>query len=224
MNLAEFIKAGETVEIQLGAITTRTKIEKVNDISSFVILQPTFKLLPILFQPKEIATFFFYRENGMHSFDAEFESKSMIGNLHVCTFTVVSEVEKRQRRFSYRLPVSMDITVRRKNQYDQAKSTEYMGRTINLSQDGMLFTCYQRMPVSSRLLIELKFSGQELCIINADVLRCMLPIKQGDPYSIAVKFISMTKRDRAQLSKFILNRQIEQRRTRPDDANPEETE
>lgn len=220
MNLNDYLNAGDTVELRMGAITARSKVERMDDEVNFAITQPTHKLLPIVFETNESVTFFFFKNNGMYSFRGRYAGRGMIEKVHICLFEATSEVEKNQRRFSYRLPVLLDVTVRRKSQLDQSKVTEYQAKTINLSQEGILFSCYANFQEGTRVMMELQLSENEICILQGDVLRAEPPLHKDEPYRVACKFANMTKRDQAQLAKFILNRQISDRRRRQELEGP----
>ncbi len=212
MNLYEQLREGETVEMRIGAIITKSKIERIDSATHFVVTQPTHKLLPVAFDLDEQIEFFFFRNNGVYSFRAAFSGRAMMGKMRVCAFTAVTDMKKSQRRLSFRLAVPLSMTLRRKSQYNQSKAVEYPAFTINISQEGALFSCPSRFPVGARLLLEIKFSATELCIVNAEVLRCELPLNKDDPYLIGVKFVNLTKHDQSQIAKFILNTQIDERR------------
>lgn len=214
MNLFEQLKIGETVELRLGAVTSRTRVERIDSETTFVISQPTHKLLPIVFQPNETAVFFFFRDSGIYSFQANYTTRGTIDNFRVCGFIAISEIEKSQRRFSYRLPVELPMTIRRINQLDQNKAAQYEAKTVNISQEGILFSCEVPLQPNTHFLLELNLSDVELCILHAEVIRCEPPRQQEEPFHIAARFINMIKRDQAQIAKFILNKQIIERKQR----------
>ncbi|MDR1619809.1 MAG: flagellar brake protein [Clostridiales bacterium] len=214
MDLFKHIKEGEAIELRVGALTTRSKVERIDSELEFVITQPTHKLMPVIFHKDETVTFYYFRENGIFAFHAQYTGKGKIGKVSVCYFLVASEAEKSQRRISFRMPVSLPMQLRRKNQHDQSRMRTYTGITANLSLEGALFTCKAKFNANTRLILEIYLSDTELFIIEGDVIRCDLPVQPDEPYLVAIKFVNLTKNDKSQLSKFILKRQIADRKKR----------
>lgn len=220
MNLFEQLQIGETLELRMGEITSRTRVERIDSETTFVVSQPTHKLLPIIFEPNETVLLFFFRDNGMFSFRASYITRGTIDNMRVCGFEAVSEIEKNQRRFSYRLPIMMDLTLRKKNQLDQSGMLRHNAKTINLSQEGLLFTVDVQFSTGTQLLIEFHLLDMELYILTAEVLRCDPPADGDERYHVAARFINMIKKDQAQVAKFILQQQILARKRRHDIGAP----
>lgn len=212
MNLYEDIRVGETLELRIGAITAKTKVERIDSRTTFVVAQPTHKLLPLIFEENEEVQFSFFRENGIHSFRAIYAGRGTIDNFRVCGFEAISEIDKNQRRRSYRLPVMLDITVRYKREGDPAGIITAHATTVNISQEGLLFRMEEPLIVGGKVIVEIKLPGSDLCILNGAVVRFVQETEDKEKYLVAAKFMTLTKRDQTQLARFILNRQIQDRR------------
>lgn len=214
MNLFEVIELGETVEIRIGAIATKTKISGIADETQFSVDQPTYRMTPLQFEPGEAAQFSMYRANGLYSFRAAYLSKSHASNtVQVYNFRAVSEVEKNQRRYSYRLPVVLDATVTVKALSRREEDQVTQVRTVNLSAEGALLACPKSFVSGSDVVFDIQLHNKAMRL-NMRLLRCERPLERGQPYLVAGKFTKLSKPDQAEISRYILWKQIQDRRLR----------
>jgi len=214
--LKDYIELGETMDIEVDGVSTKTKVQEVLKNDLFTVLQPTVKLVPLMVKPDDIVRFTFYRPNGVYSFQAELVERISRENLRLYLFKVVSEIEKKQRRFGYRLPVILNATLRMIEDSMEAgdKSCEFRAKTINLSEKGILLSCYEQFERGTKLLIQLRLERNDQLILLAEVLRCEPPIQKNDPYTIAVQFYNCSKTDQMHIGRYILKRQIFERKVK----------
>ncbi len=212
MLLSQIIQLGEMMDVKVGDITTRTKLQDMLGGERFVIFQPTHKCVPVIFNENESVRFTFYRSNGVYAFFAVLEERFTRENLRLCVFRPVSEVEKNQRRYGYRLPVILNISLKVITRDPEEKQLEILGKTINISEKGVLFSCFEPLARGTQASIQLKLERNDLLILNAEVLRCEPPIKKNEPYTVAVQFLNCTKQEQTHIGRYILKRQIFERK------------
>ncbi len=213
--LKDYIQLGDTLDIEVGDVTTKTKVQDMGENERFSVSPPTYKLAPVMIQEFERVRFTFYRSNGIFSFLAVLDEKIIRDNLRMYVFRLVSEIEKKQRRYGYRLPVVLPADLKLLDQEDE-KPTEYKAKTINISEKGVLFSCFERFDVGTRLMISMKMDGALLALL-AEVVRCEPPLQKTDPYAIAAKFYDCAKRDQMFIGRYILKKQISDRRSKQRD-------
>ena len=215
----EHIILGDTVELVIGSIVTRTNVQEIVDGEHFVVSQPTHQLIPVFFREREEALFYFFRPDGLYSFRAEYGGREIReGNIAVCHFHIVSPVEKNQKRYAYRLPVTLTGTIREKDPAGRngLKEEEHSILTVNLSVDGLLFSGNFQMEMGTHVLITLNLTERETMILEGQLLRFERRTDPEENHCFAAQFENMGKRDQMRLSRFILNQQVIERRIRPD--------
>jgi c-di-GMP-binding flagellar brake protein YcgR len=207
------LKVGETLELRIGAIVSKTKLEGVIDEDHFVVTQPSYRMIPLHFSTGEEVQFSFLRDDGLYAFWAVYEARELREGWRICYFRAVSEVKKNQRRHSYRLPIVLDVLIRiQLSDEDPQAFRELNASTVNLSEEGAALACYTRLPVRTKLLLNIRLQQNDTVFLRAEVMRAELPANRGDPYIIACKFTNLSRRLRLHISKFILQRQIRDRK------------
>lgn len=212
MNLPEILKIGESFEIRLGPVSARTKLEDMIDEKTFTIIQPTYKMAPLRFAENEEAMFVYLRENGIFSFKAKFLGKKRKQNLPLYYFEATTHPQKNQRRYAYRYATVLDAAIKMKDSEKEHSFIETDIKTINISENGMLFRSSKEIPIGTDLFIELRLNGKNAIKTNAKIIRVEYPTEKYGRYAIAVKFIEMDRKDRESIAKFVLNRQIHDRK------------
>jgi len=214
MQLSQIAQIGEMMDIRIGDITTKTKLQELLEHERFVVSYPTHRLVPIALEENESVRFSFARPNGMYTFQAAFEERFTRDKLKFCIFQAISDVEKNQRRYGYRLSVVLNISLRVIETEKDERPPEILAKTVNLSEKGALFSCYQRLSKGTKIAMQLRLDKYDVLFVNAEVLRCEPPIRKNEPYLIAVQFFNYSKQDQAHIGRYILKRQIIQRKAR----------
>ncbi len=213
MILSQVANLGEMFKIESEELVTKTKLQDIVDEQSFIVFQPTVHGIPLRANKTTPLRFSFCRNNGMYVFDAVMEKSFVRDNLRVCQFKAISEVEKTQRRSSFRLPVVLDAIVSLIQPEVDIPGTHavYEAKTSDLSDAGMQFTCYEYFIGGTLINIVLDLGGENELSLNAKVIRCFLPSKKTVKYNVSVKFVNLSSGDQAKLSRFILKTQIKNR-------------
>ncbi|MHB1313905.1 MAG: flagellar brake protein [Christensenellales bacterium] len=212
MFLHEIVKIGEIMDMKAADITTRTKLEDFIDQNRFVISNPTYRLAPLAIGVEDPVIFIFYRPDGMYSFKAVLEERFVRNTALFCVFRIITEVEKKQRRFSYRLPVVLNVTLYQAGANGEAQKELIQAKLLNLSEDGALLRCLQPLTEGTPLSIKIMLDRRELLTICAKVLRCEPPDSKKDPCVIAVQFVDCSPGEQACIRKYVFSQQIIQRK------------
>ena len=212
MLLSEIAKIGDTLQISIGPDSTKTKIVEFTDDERFEISRPTLKMIPVRMTQGTSVRFWLAKPNGIFSFEAEFEGQYISDNVHLCKFHITSQIEKNQRRNSYRLPIMLRATALPVDANGGLQARKIPITTVNLSEDGICFTAFAKFADKQNIVLQLRLEDNSMMIFSAQILRCESPLKKSDPTIYAAQFQKVTKRDQIQLSRFILTRQILERK------------
>lgn len=210
MILDQIVKIGEIFEIWLGESCVRTKLQEVLENNHFVVFQPTVKGVPIRAEGDQVFQFSFSRSNGIYKFNAEMKKTFTKDGLKLCLFIAVSEVEKIQRRQSYRLPIALNVMMQQMGCKDTKVDSKkrYKGKTVNISEKSVLITCFSSFPEGTKLNVEIKLTEIETITLQTEVFLCKKPLMKNDPYNTVLLFLKCLEKDRASISRYILQQQI----------------
>ncbi|MCK5129290.1 MAG: PilZ domain-containing protein [Clostridiales bacterium] len=210
MNLSQVVNLGEMLKIEMDEIVAKTKLQDIIDDDSFIAFQPTIHGIPLRAKDSEPMRFSFCRDNGIFVFDAIMEKSFTMEELQVCKFRVVSKVTKHQRRNSYRLPITLDTTLKLIEPEVEAVKDEasFKVKTSNISDSGMLFTSFDYFP--SKMLVNafVMLEEKRSLSLSAKVVRCYQPSNKTKKYNVSLQFVNLSTKDQALLSRFILRMQI----------------
>lgn len=209
--LKDYIQLGETMDIEVAGVATKTKVQDLLDDDQFIVSQPTVKLIPLVINANDSVRFTFFRPNGIYMFQAELVERVKKGNLSLCIFKATSAIEKKQRRYGYRLPIILQLTVKTIAENDE-KEIEYKAKTVNISEKGILFSCFKFFEKGTKLMVNLILEKFDQLLLQAEVVRCEPPEQKTDPYLIAVQFCNCSKSDQMHIGRYILKRQIFERK------------
>ncbi len=213
MVLSQVASLGEMFKIELDELVTRTKLQDIIDDENFIVFQPTVHGIPLRSKNMQPMRFSFYRDNGLFVFDAVMEKSFTKDNLRVCQFKIISDIQKQQRRSSYRLPVVLDAKVNLSQpEVDIPGDPEiYEVQTRDLSDGGMSFTCFEYFPPGTLIDIYLPLNYEARLTLTGKIIRCFLPSEKTVKYNVSVQFINIPSRDQAKISRYIFQTQIKKR-------------
>lgn len=205
MKHEERIALGELLEIRIGDIAVRTKLQQIISDREFIVLQPTVKGVPLRVEDRDVSLTF-YRSNGCYSFEARMLAPFLQGNIMLCRIMRVSEIKRIQRRQCYRLPIVLDtvMVVDEEGREEQ----RFKGKTVDISEKSVALTCFAELKEDMPLTLEIRLSGSETIVTKARVLRCTRPLTQTDPYQIVLIFTNCDEKDQGFLRRYIFKQQI----------------
>lgn len=214
MYFDEIVTVGEIMEFQIGDLTVKTKLTDLLENRQFTVFHPTLKGVPIPLTRLETVNICFYRPNGIFSFEAKIVDWYVNRQLQLCELEAITEVTKFQRRKSYRLPIMLGVVLRRLDGDEEEKEKTYRAKTIDISEDGMLLSCFQSFPSGTPVSAEIKLPDMPPRIFKTEVLRCEKPFVDNDPHNMVLLFLNCSQHDRTFLTRFIMRQQIIARKRR----------
>jgi c-di-GMP-binding flagellar brake protein YcgR len=216
----EIITIGELMEIKIKNAFVKTKLQELYQDGRFTVFHPTVKGVPVWLQTHGSYTLRFYRDNGVFSFDAQLLDWYKKDDIRMCLFEASSEVEKAQRRQSYRLPIVLDALLRPEDAQGEPAATPLKAKTVDISEHGVLLTCFTRLALDTCAAAELKLSPTETMTLRGKVLRCENPADKNDPFRIVLLFAGSTEQERSHLGRYILRQQIDARKKKNQEVMP----
>lgn len=209
MVLSQIVKLGEIFEIQLNDMVTKTKLQDIIDDEHFIVFRPTVKGIPLIAEKGEEMQFSFYRNNGVYTFNAIMEKYDVRDTMQ-CHFKVVSDIKKKQRRSSYRLPIVLDAVVSLlEPEVDIVGQTDsFKVKTLDISEAGMMFNSYEYFPAGTLLSVYITLEKYNTITVNARVIRCFIPSSDTKKYNTCVMFVNIPSRDQSKIGRFVLKKQI----------------
>ncbi len=214
MHFDEIVTVGELMELQIGELAVKTKLQDILENGRFTVFHPTLKGVPIPLTRHDIVKICFYRSNGVFSFEAKIDDWYIKNHLQLCELEAVSEVMKFQRRKSYRLPIMLNVTLRRLDGDEEEQNKTYRAKTVDISEDGMLLSCFHSFPSGTPISAEIKLPDMQTRVFKTEVLRCEQPYNDKDPHNMVLLFLNCSQLDRTFLARFIMRQQIIARKKR----------
>jgi c-di-GMP-binding flagellar brake protein YcgR len=201
------------MDMQIGDLSVRTKLQDVLGSGRFTVFHPTIKSVPIPLTKDDTIRFCFYRPNGVFSFEAKVKDWYIKEQIQLCELEATAEVQKHQRRKSYRLPIVLSVTLKRLDGDEEQQAKAYKAKTVDISEHGMLLSCFHCFPDGTPISAEVKMDNEKR-VFKTEVLRCETPFKDTDPHNMVLLFLNCSEYDRAYLARFIMRQQIIARKKR----------
>ncbi len=214
MQFDEIVTVGENMEMQLGEMSMKTKLQDVLGSGRFTVFHPTIKSVPLPLTKDDTVKMCFYRPNGVFSFEARIVDWYIKEQIKLCELEAQTKVEKYQRRKSYRLPIVLSVTLKRLDGNEEEQAKVYKAKTVDISEHGMLLSCFHSFPDGASISAEIKMPEMEDRVFKTEVLRCETPFVDTDPHNIVLMFLNCSEQDRAYLARFIMRQQIIARKRR----------
>ncbi len=206
MLMSKIVKLGEIIDLELEGGSSRTKLLDILPGERFTILQPTIKGIPYRLRKEERVQCFFFRPNGMHTFEAAMIEEIYRGNVQACLLRATTKVERRQRRSSFRLPISLEVAVKPLDGEPEDIET-VKTRTVNISQEGMLFNYPCEYAPGTQFELQLKI-GQDTLSLKGEVKRSIPPGEKKAAYGIAVRYFDYSNDAQNLIGRYIMKQQI----------------
>ncbi len=220
MKLSEIAKIGEIMDVKVGEVVARAKIERMLEPNGFVIGYPTYKLVPLPIQQDEPCDFWFMRENGIFTFAAKLENEFKTDDIRYCAFKVITPITRKQRREAFRLPICLDVSVRLTD--EEGETPAIRATTVDLSQNGTLIVMGEPLEVGARIKLSIKLFENVAFMLNATVIRCEVIQNKKDEYHVATQFSWDKPKEQAVLSRYIFQKQVVRRMAKKDVSKEEE--
>lgn len=213
MRFDEIVKVGELMELTYQDLSMRTKLQDIKENGRFTIFHPTVKGITVPFTEGDTLTVRFYRNTGIFTFEAKVRSWSIDGKLKLCTLEATTEVTKFQRRKGYRLPIVLRVLLWRMDDASE-KPKKYKAKTVDISEIGILVTCFENFEAGTKLFANVQFTSTENRVYETEVLRCEKPFDSNEPLKTVLIFQNCSQSDQTYLGRFIMHQQILARKKR----------
>lgn len=208
MKMTELTSVGETLELKVGRIVTKTVLRDVLGEKLIIVEQPEYRLRPLIIAQDERVKLSVFRNNGVFAFSAAVEETFLRDGIAQCLLRVTGEIEREQRRYFFRLPVKLSIMVRPKGRESGRFATGYPAETVNLSERGVCFTCREKLLRGKRISVQIELDDMGFIVLPAEVLRCEPLLKREGAYVTGAQFTELSGVETAYIRKFIMKRQM----------------
>lgn len=226
MNLEQYLKIGNTVEVQIlkeqgKYIRLNTLVEKSYENGLITLSSPMEKGRYIYIPVNTVVMIQFMAEVELQTKELfAFKGKIITSNdsnngTRVPTIVLekVSEVTKQQRRESYRLPIVTDIHYKKMipikdnpKEFNYGPEKEML--TKNVSVTGLRAVTMEKIPSGTLLSIEIP-AENELILIRGSVIDSFPMEDSTLRFDTRVVFTLQTQMQEAQLGRFIMEKQAE---------------
>ena len=154
---------------------------------------------------------FFSDARKMYAVQVEAVERITRGSLAFERLRLVSSIEPSQRRDCYRLKCSLPVEIERQTEIDQGIRQLHAGKTIDLSDGGMLFVTNADIKEGDKLIVRITLE-KEPETIECIVLRTQPFAKGIYNRSAAVRMINLSPAQGQAIYKFIVEKQREENR------------
>ncbi len=209
----EIVKIGEIMELNINGEYIKTKLQDLNGSNRFTVFAPAVRGSLESLAQGDILRLRFYRPSGVFEFIAKVCKRFVKDNLRLCMLEALTEVEKSQRRKSYRLRIVLKVILWCAD--DKAENPKkHKAKTADISEHGMLVTCFDCFEPGTLVFADLKMPDHDHRVFETQVQRCEKPVIKTEPHKLGLIFVNATEQDRAYLGRFILRQQIIARKKR----------
>ena len=158
---------------------------------------------------------FIQPERGVWRFTARLVERLTVDQIAAWRIEAIDEPVRQQRRAWYRLPCTLDLTWQPRRQPDTSDAPILPAITRDISGGGLAVVSAGPLPDATELTITLHLDERQTIRAEARILRSSAA-ETPNRQRISLQFTRIAARDQDILLKYILKRQIEQRRNRPE--------
>jgi len=184
----------------------RSQVVDIHDGDFMDVLIPIHKSRDVYLSQNSIVKIVSVKGDAIYEFKAVIQEK-LFGRVPLLRLKVISEVNKIQRRDSYRLKLMRDIEVRRVENLQEKKLGEKFRCNLHdMSTGGILISTNKELQEGDMLEATIGLNGAQL-VVYGIIVRRTLTVSHKAPYSYGVKFDKMSEFDKNKLTKFIFEEQ-----------------
>ncbi len=204
------VKLGEKVQIKVGQAWYSTIVERLEDESVFFISPPLAKLTRVRLEVGQTYTINTISDRGLYEFDVCVLEMDLSEKIPMAKLEITSEPRRNQRRNAFRIDTIVDVNVREPEDADKPDQPvkAYQTHTLNISESGMLFVAKKSYPEGMLFSCDIMLNkfGMDKIIedVKAEVVWAKYPDADGLLYQIGVDFKEIPKKDKRDLTKFIM--------------------
>ncbi len=206
MNIAEELKVGDKLEIQLRADTNRESpliVSQVVDIKGdriFISNPMKQGMIYNLRNGQRIKVIFYREEKGIFRFSAEVKSK-IENNLTIYEITPADQAEKIQRRYFFRFEVVKRVLIKEKDEIEAHQAV-----TKDISGGGMKVYSKKSYGLGTKVACRVFLHEEEETYVTGEVVRCEFDLELRE-YILGINFTDIRESTRNRIISFIFEKQ-----------------
>lgn len=205
----EFINIGMKIDILRNNDKTLypSQVLEIIEPDELIIRGPMKKTqLILLHNEEEIEVTYYIENNGRFFFTAKVISRQL-NNMYTLRIKIISDIQKKQLRNYYRIPVTLDVeksfTIS-KDGNDEIVTEKCVAKDI--SGGGLKLYCNYKHEIDDE--IQLRFKVKDNLIVGkAKIVRIEEVDTYNYKYSIGVSFTDITENNRDLIVKFVFEQQ-----------------
>lgn len=196
------------------SLSLQSRVEEVRENGSFLIQMPTHRGNYYSLPRDERITMYFVGGKSqagdipeMFAAPVSFVERVVRGNIVFAEMEIIGEIEPSQRRDCYRLWLSRPVTLKRQ---ENGKVRESGARMVNFSDGGMLVATDEDLAVNERVSVDFELDEPETvdCLV-----RRVEELENADTrFRAALRFESVSAKQKQQFYRYIMEKQLEKRR------------
>ena len=205
----------------------RTKVEDIIETGLYLVGVPRYSGTPMPLHAGEDVYMIFYRETGRYITQMNTVGFEKRGEIRYAWLFQKTEPHKDQRREAFRVPVSLEVQVRKYNEdaesriplfgdMEDAELIEDVS-SKDLSVVGISIITKKEYVPGERHLLNVLFAAPESGVtpfITCAVVARSVPYRESGKHLVGLSFFGHSKRMTEQISKFVLEEQRRQLRQR----------
>ncbi|HWR61774.1 MAG TPA: PilZ domain-containing protein, partial [Clostridia bacterium] len=184
----------------------RSQVVDIHEGDFMDVLIPIHKSREVYFRQDSIVKLVSAKGDAIYEFKAVIQEK-LFGRVPLLRVKIISEVNKIQRRDSYRLKLMRDIEARHIEDIQGKKFGEKFRCNLHdISTGGILVSTNKEFQEGDMLEVTIGLNGLYL-VTYGIIVRRTLTVSHKAPYSYGIKFDKMSEFDKNKLTKFIFEEQ-----------------
>ncbi|MDR1117323.1 MAG: flagellar brake protein [Oscillospiraceae bacterium] len=211
------LNIGENIDLYTGKGSPyRTKIEDYDEAGNIMVSTPLYRGIPVILLRDQKLELYFYRESGRYMIEVSVKGLSMSGNVRMISLEILSKPQKQQRRESFRLKKSLDVTLR---EYVEGpfqfrpqpgdEKVEFNGTTEDISETGAGIRINRRFDEGIRVFVKLflNFPSEDSTplVFLSEVMQCTkVETVTSSYFKVGVRFIDHSPETRTMLRKYVM--------------------
>lgn len=214
MGFENMLEIGDKIEITVErdyaeTITCFSLVQDLTSTDKIIVTLPMLEGRLILLNPKDIISVMFFRDKGCFSFKAQVLERFRIKNAAFISLKQVSSVKKIQRRYFYRLKITLPVEFQlvQDNQVPTATITPFKGYTTDISGGGMRLVTDEELNKNMIIKCSIQLEEAENISLMGKVVRKREAQDSPLKYEVGICFHKTTENTRNTLIKFIFQKQ-----------------
>lgn len=197
------------LELMEERIIMSSLVESVED-DCILIHAPSYQGSMYPLSGKEKLLLLFTLEDKMYAISADFIDRATGDNISLIKIKTKGKKKEHQQRDCYRLPCSIPTIVKKGWKDDNFEDEPIEATILNFSDGGILLAANTKLDRGDRIHLSFDIGQEE--VVNAKVVRMTVMEEGLFTFNFGIQFVIKDKAQKQRFYKFIMDRQMEQRR------------